>query len=170
MCRQLPPFATLGLVALLFLTFSFVLVWAFNTVASWVPSAASVPVSLVYRPRAAYPLPDLTNLIMVAGHSVYTSTSCDPYDAEKSWYLEPYQERPGQARTFIDHIRVGVRLAAADPLSLLLFSGGETRKTAGPRSEGQSYWFVAEGSKWFGECLALRFCFFSSRESACNWT
>jgi hypothetical protein len=32
-----------------------------------------------------------------------------------------------------------------------LFSGGETRKDAGPRSEAQSYWAIAESKGWFGE-------------------
>lgn len=28
-------------------------------------------------------------------------------------------------------------------------SGGKTRKTAGPRSEGESYWLLAEAAGWF---------------------
>ena len=57
---------------------------------------------------------------------------------------------PGQARTFVDHIRTGVEAAAADPLSLLLFSGGDTRAEAGPRSEAGSYWGVADAAEWYG--------------------
>jgi hypothetical protein len=44
-----------------------------------------------------------------------------------------------------------VELAARDQDALLLFSGGETRKDAGPRSEAQSYWAIAESKGWFGE-------------------
>ena len=40
--------------------------------------------------------------------------------------------------------------AAADPNALLIFSGGETRRDAGPRSEGASYWQVANAADWFG--------------------
>ena len=40
-------------------------------------------------------------------------------------------------------------IAAQDPSALLIFSGGETRPAAGPRSEAQSYWMVAELSKWW---------------------
>jgi len=58
--------------------------------------------------------------------------------------------RIGEAQSFVDHIRLGVKEAAADPSALLLFSGGQTRQEAGPRSEGLSYWIVAEAAKWFG--------------------
>lgn len=96
-----------------------------------------------------YPFGNLTNLVMVAGHSVYTSSSCEKVDKEGAWLLEPYQKYPGQAATFLAHIQKGAQIAAADDKSLLLFSGGETRKDAGPRSEAQSYWMVAESKGWF---------------------
>ncbi|KAF3497171.1 hypothetical protein DY000_02055272 [Brassica cretica] len=51
-----------------------------------------------------YPFANLKNLVMVAGHSVYTSSNCEK----------------------------GVEAAEKDDESLLLFSGGETRKEAGP--------------------------------------
>ncbi|GAB4861156.1 hypothetical protein Ancab_036313 [Ancistrocladus abbreviatus] len=93
----------------------------------------------------------LKNLVMVAGHSVYTSKSCGKVDSEDSWFLESYQKHPGQAATFLEHIQEGVVAVAKDDAALLLFSGGETRKDAGPRSEAQSYWLVAESKGWFGE-------------------
>ncbi|KAM7518720.1 hypothetical protein LguiB_017682 [Lonicera macranthoides] len=96
-----------------------------------------------------YPFVDLRNLVMVATHSVYTSTSCEEVDKEDSWFLLSYQKHPGQAATFVEHIRGGVEIAAKDDEALLLFSGGETRKEAGPRSEAQSYWLVAESQGWF---------------------
>lgn len=101
-----------------------------------------------------YPLKGLENLVMVAGHSVYMSTSCGGFENESSWYLEPYQRVPGQAKTFVDHIRVGVEAAGDDNKALLLFSGGETRKDAGPRSEAQTYWLVADADHWFGTPLS----------------
>ncbi len=42
--------------------------------------------------------------------------------------LPALQEVPGQTHSFVEHIQLGVREAAADPDSLLLFSGGKTRK------------------------------------------
>ncbi|KAL8171935.1 hypothetical protein V2J09_023739 [Rumex salicifolius] len=98
----------------------------------------------------SYPFSKLKNLVMVAGHSIYTSSSCGKFNKEESWFLESYQKHPGQAATFIDHIKEGVETAAKDGASLLLFSGGETRKDAGPRSEAQSYWLVADSNGWFG--------------------
>uniref|UniRef100_A0A7N0TPL8 DUF218 domain-containing protein n=1 Tax=Kalanchoe fedtschenkoi TaxID=63787 RepID=A0A7N0TPL8_KALFE len=105
---------------------------------------------------SAYPFAKLQNLVMVAGHSVYTSSSCGKADEEGSWFLESYQKHPGQAATFLDHIRQGVELTARDDNALLLFSGGETRKDAGPRSEAQSYWMVAESKSWFGNQESVR--------------
>ncbi|CAA6668448.1 unnamed protein product [Spirodela intermedia] len=104
----------------------------------------------------SYPLSGLHNLVMVAGHSIYTSTSCGKVDQEDSWFLEPYQKNPGQAATFLAHIKEGIGLASEDDGALLLFSGGETRKNAGPRSEAQSYWAVAESKGWYGKVDSVR--------------
>lgn len=106
--------------------------------------------------RTHHPYRDLKNLVMVAGHAVYTSTGCDKLNGEASWFLESYQKNPGQAATFVQHIRAGVLSAASDENALLLFSGGETRKDAGPRSEAQSYWTVAESRNWFGAKQTVR--------------
>ncbi|KAI3460501.1 hypothetical protein Pfo_017164 [Paulownia fortunei] len=103
-----------------------------------------------------YPFANLRNLVMVAGHSVYTSSRCEKVDEEDAWYLEPYQKHPGQAATFVTHIQKGVEITVNDDVALLLFSGGETRKDAGPRSEAQSYWIVAESKQWFGKRDSVR--------------
>lgn len=102
-----------------------------------------------------YPFAKLRNLVMVAGHSVYTHSSCGKVDKEDSWFLESYQKHPGQAATFVTHIKEGIEIVAKDNGALLLFSGGETRKDAGPRSEAQSYWTAAESKGWFGELLCF---------------
>ncbi|KAK6938298.1 hypothetical protein RJ641_031806 [Dillenia turbinata] len=104
----------------------------------------------------SYPFAKLQNLVMVAGHSVYTSSSCGKVDNEDSWFLESYQKHPGQASTFLAHIEEGIDITAKDDGALLLFSGGETRKDAGPRSEAQSYWAVAESKGWFGQKESVR--------------
>ncbi|KAJ6391797.1 hypothetical protein OIU77_025706 [Salix suchowensis] len=103
-----------------------------------------------------YPFANLSNLVMVAGHSVYTSSSCGKVDKEESWVLEAYQKHPGQAATFVTHIQEGVEIVSKDDGALLLFSGGETRKHAGPRSEAQSYWAVAELKGWFSNEESVR--------------
>ena len=87
---------------------------------------------------------------MVAGHAVYVASSRTAADVvkEESWFLESFQH--GQLSTMLAHIRRGVELAAADNRSLLIFSGGETRAAAGPRSEALSYWEAAEALGWYG--------------------
>jgi hypothetical protein len=37
--------------------------------------------------------------------------------------------------------------------ALLVFSGGQTRREAGPRSEAQSYWLLAEHYGWWGQSV-----------------
>ncbi|XP_058724585.1 uncharacterized protein C57A10.07-like [Vicia villosa] len=98
-----------------------------------------------------YPFSKLRNLVMVAGHSVYMSSGCGKIEKEDSWFLESYQKNPGQAATFVKHIEEGIEIVDKDEAALLLFSGGETRKDAGPRSEAQSYWAVADFKGWFGK-------------------
>lgn len=89
------------------------------------------------------------HLIMVAGHSVYigASRTAEDVEREENWYLESYQK--GQLKTMLSHIRRGTDLAADDNASLLVFSGGETRATAGPRSEASSYWEAANALGYF---------------------
>lgn len=70
-------------------------------------------------------------------------------ESEKSWFLLDYQR--GQLSWFIEHIQAGVRRALADSNSLLIFSGGASRKSAGPRTEGSSYWLYADAHKWFSD-------------------
>lgn len=92
-----------------------------------------------------------TTLVVVAGHAIFTGNRAEPAEIrdERNWYLEPSQV--GLVDTFINHIRRGVELAEEDPSSLLMFSGGVTRPGVGPRSEGSSYWLVADALHWFGK-------------------
>jgi len=98
------------------------------------------------------PLPGahLKHLILVAGHAVYVGKDYSQATRESEWFLESYQKVEGEAASFVEHIRLGVLAAVADPEAMLLFSGGQTRLDAGPRSEGLSYWVVAEAAGWFG--------------------
>lgn len=109
----------------------------------------------------SFPAPHLRNLVLVAGHAVYTGVDFHLAQRESSWFLEPYQQVEGEAKSFLDHIRLGILAAARDQDALLLFSGGQTRSAAGPRSEGLSYWMVAEAAGWFAEDAAA-----AAREAA----
>ena len=85
------------------------------------------------------------NLIIVAGHSVTISGHLQDADHDESdWYLLEYQKRHGLPEAILGHIKAGIEYAAADPSSLLLFSGGQTRAVTGPESEGSSYYRVAD--------------------------
>lgn len=86
------------------------------------------------------------NAIIVAGHSVVTDFSRLEEDA--GWALLDFQR--GEPKKYIGHVRRATELAATDPASLLIFSGGQTRASAGPRSEAQSYWSIADHYAWFG--------------------
>ncbi|KAA8498874.1 hypothetical protein FVE85_6459 [Porphyridium purpureum] len=92
----------------------------------------------------------LRNLIMCAGHTVYKGTSYDRDSIanESNWVLE--RNQVGQLPAYLAHIRTSVELAAKDPLALLLFSGGQTRRDAGPTSEAQTYWKTAQAFDWYG--------------------
>jgi len=85
------------------------------------------------------------HLIMVAGHSVIVSGHLqDAGIDEKDWFLLDYQKGRGLPQAIIAHIKEGIRLAASDKKSLLIFSGGETRPATGPINEGSSYFHVAD--------------------------
>lgn len=86
------------------------------------------------------------NLILVAGHAIVRNF--DDLHADTSWYLLDFQR--GEPPKYLQHIEAAVRLTAADPEALLLFSGGATRLEAGPRTEALSYWLAAEHCQWFG--------------------
>lgn len=96
-------------------------------------------------------LAGLLDLVVVAGHAVYTGTDLLGAGEERNWHLETYQKVDGYAESFVEAMRAGVREAAHNDAALLLFSGGQTRTDAGPLSEGQSYWMVSNAFGWFGE-------------------
>lgn len=96
------------------------------------------------------------HLIMVAGHSVTTISNHlqDAGEDETDWYLLPYQKGKGLPQTILAHIREGIKLAAMDPHSILIFSGGETRAATGPENEGTSYFRVADAMNLWEEGVA----------------
>jgi len=103
-----------------------------------------------------FPARKLKTLVLVACHSVYTGLDFSHPEDQSSWLLLDYQKVPGQTHSFLEHIKLGVEHAAADPDAMLLFSGGKTRKEAGPRAEAMGYWMLAEANDWFGHKDAVR--------------
>jgi len=96
-----------------------------------------------------------SHLIIVAGHTVFMGADLagPSAETERDWYLLDYQR--GQLGWFIDHIKRGVAKAAEDPQSLLIFSGGASRLSAGPRTEGSSYWLFADAHHWYTKSEAV---------------
>ncbi len=88
----------------------------------------------------------MRNLVLVAGHAV--PYRFDRLDSDEGWFLKHFQA--GEGRFYVDHVRAGVELAARDPESLLVFAGGQSDPLAGPRSEGQGYWLIADNAGWYG--------------------
>lgn len=88
----------------------------------------------------------LSTLVIVAGHAVFLGG--DPQD-ERAWVLQPFQA--GEPPFYIEHVRAGVAIAAVDPDALLVFSGGQTRREAGPVSEADGYLRIAEHFDWWRE-------------------
>lgn len=67
-----------------------------------------------------------------------------------------YSYQNGQHHQFIEHMKIASQIASSDPSSLVIFSGGQTREVAGPRSESFSYWLIAKANNWFGYKVSPR--------------
>ncbi|KAI8875041.1 hypothetical protein K501DRAFT_203429, partial [Backusella circina FSU 941] len=91
------------------------------------------------------PLSDKSSrAIVVAGHAIYRGPLIvSELSSDANWVLEPFQ-KGGQVNTFVQHIQKGIDILKDDPDAVLIFSGGETRPSAGPRSEAVSYWNIAQ--------------------------
>ena len=85
-------------------------------------------------------------LVMVPGHAVYVGTTMSHTHDDKYWK----GGFPGEAKFYTEHALAGVSQTADGPKSLLIFTGGQTRDTAGPISEAQSYWFLSNQCGWLG--------------------
>lgn len=87
-----------------------------------------------------------SHAIIVAGHAIWLDRG-DPRD-ERNWILLDFQRN--EVDCYIAHVEAGVKATAADPSALLVFSGGQSRREAGPRSEAHAYYRIADHYAWFG--------------------
>ncbi|RAH66857.1 DUF218 domain protein [Aspergillus aculeatinus CBS 121060] len=87
-----------------------------------------------------------THLITVCCHAIYKGGPTHGL-SEDEWEIEPFQK--GETPTFTAHVKAGLRLAAQDPDSLLVFSGGPTKPTRTPLAEGESYLNLARANNYF---------------------
>ncbi|ORY26865.1 hypothetical protein BCR39DRAFT_539840 [Naematelia encephala] len=86
---------------------------------------------------------ELDHLIMVPGHAIWIGNDPERLEEDDQWILEGIQGG-GSVKTYVKHIREGVRRLESDPNSLLIFSGGATRlPPSPPLAEAQSYLNIA---------------------------
>eukprot|EP01031_Cornospumella_fuschlensis_P030010 gene30010-36246_t len=92
---------------------------------------------------------DATHLIIVPGHAALRiSLLSSAAMSDESWFLLSYQRNQAFPEIISSHIRKGIELLDADASSLLVFSGGQTRKDVGPISEAASYYYLAQYNRW----------------------
>lgn len=87
----------------------------------------------------------LDHLIVVAGHAIWKGGSPADYEKDSEWVLDVAQAGRGNPKAFYAHIAKGAELALTDENSLLVFSGGQTRKPT-HLTEAQSYLSLALSS------------------------
>ena len=87
-----------------------------------------------------------THLIIVCGHAIWTGGPANGHD-ESEWLIEDYKK--GETPTFIEHIKAGLKELSQTPNSVLIFSGGPTRKET-HLSEARSYYNLAVANSFFG--------------------
>ncbi|CDZ98230.1 Uncharacterized conserved protein [Phaffia rhodozyma] len=87
----------------------------------------------------------LDHLIVVAGHAIWTGSDPELRDQDDQWLLDPIQRGGRTVRAILEHIKAASDLAVTDAKSLLVFSGGQTRRSA-THTEGQSYLTLALAS------------------------
>lgn len=88
---------------------------------------------------------NIANLIIVAGHAAFRDTvklvPVNP-QLDEYWVLQNFQS--GEPPYYMEHIYKGVELLKSSPDSLLMFSGGYTRREAGHWSEASTYAAIAQ--------------------------
>ena len=94
----------------------------------------------------------MKNLIIVACHGIYNSKTGFTKEAiakDENWC----KDYKSEGSIFLRHIEEGIKLANADPDSVLIFSGGNTRVNPADISEAASYREIARHCiAWEGPC------------------
>ncbi|XDG03886.1 hypothetical protein ABKA04_003501 [Annulohypoxylon sp. FPYF3050] len=86
------------------------------------------------------------NLIIVCCHGIWLGGPSLGHE-EDEWLIARFQK--GETPTFIEHIKAGLRVLKNDSNSILMFSGGPTRKED-RLSEARSYANLASANTYFG--------------------
>ncbi|KAF9219610.1 hypothetical protein BS17DRAFT_716987 [Gyrodon lividus] len=87
-------------------------------------------------------LQNLSHLILVPGHAIWSGSQPEHALDEDFWTLQDYQKGGGTLSALVDHLRRGASMATEDEHSLLVFSGGQTRLQS-TTTEAESYMRLA---------------------------
>ncbi|KAK8138961.1 hypothetical protein PG984_002341 [Apiospora sp. TS-2023a] len=87
-----------------------------------------------------------THIVILCCHGIWLGGPERGFD-ESEWLIAGFQA--GETPTFIEHIKAGLRVLREDRGSVLIFSGGPTRKET-QLSEAQSYLDIAAANDYFG--------------------
>lgn len=142
------------MIPVLVVTWIVAILFAWNSSTSSVLRGSSLtsPVSVQSESQQSSQQSLVDHLVMVPGHAVLRFNKFEEADtADESWYLLSYQRQQGFPQVLSAHIRIGIEMMKQDPASVLIFSGGETRKDVGPYSEALSYFFLAHNKLWLPE-------------------
>lgn len=99
---------------------------------------------------ATHPWADCRNLIILAGHAIFTGGRyCDTSTAadDSNWVLQSFQS--GEGKYYLQHLERAIHLCSEDPHSLLILSGGQTR-SGSHLTEAGSYFDAAFAHDFFG--------------------
>ncbi|OTA89996.1 hypothetical protein M434DRAFT_23159 [Hypoxylon sp. CO27-5] len=86
------------------------------------------------------------HLIIVCCHGIWHGGPARGHD-ENEWLIAEFQK--GETPTFIEHIKAGLHVLKGDNKSILMFSGGPTRRET-RLSEARSYANLAHANAYFG--------------------
>lgn len=84
-----------------------------------------------------------THLIILPCHSIWVPGPTLGISQDE-WFLAPFQIEGKDHLCFREHIEISIAELANDPNSLLIISGGATKKEAGEVSEARSYFELAK--------------------------
>lgn len=91
---------------------------------------------------------NIYKLIIIPCHSVININNISNSKNDNSWILLPYQKDNSIGKNIFNNILKGFEYLNKEcDKSLLIFSGGQTRKEAGPLSEAQSYYYISKHEK-----------------------
>lgn len=97
----------------------------------------------------------IDTLVIVCCHAIFQPDASSPSFPLKSpldewnWHLAPFQKsepttgKPGEHETFVAHVLAGVTAASQAENTLLILSGGATKKSVTSKSESRSYYDAA---------------------------